>query len=114
MDIFRQHREANTARPSVGVRCHARDLQLQSEAFGIGLAGQHDDGGVIRNTLIPLAFALASSEDSTATQLLLLQSTDGYLQEACGFTLKDAKVAHLDGGLGVKGFKRFRAQGLGV
>ena len=88
------HRGHHTARPSVQVRCHARDLQLQVKLFALGWLAQHDDGGAIRNTFIPLAFALAPSEDCTATQLLQ-QSTHAHLQEACGFTLRDAKASRL-------------------
>ena len=65
------------------------------------------DGDVIRNTFVPLAFAVAPSETSTATSLLL-EAADGFVRAKCNVTLKQAKVAHLDGGTGlVKGFQDY-------
>ncbi|CAE7425565.1 unnamed protein product, partial [Symbiodinium sp. CCMP2592] len=108
MSVFEEHK---TAIRQHGLRlgCDATHEISNSRVklFALGWLAQHDDEGVIRNTFIPLAFALALSEDSNATELLL-QSTDRHLQEACGCTLKEAKVAHLDGGTGlVKGFQDY-------
>ncbi|CAE6943910.1 unnamed protein product, partial [Symbiodinium sp. CCMP2592] len=100
MHLHGQHRET-IMQHGLRLGCDATHEISNSKVklFALGWLAQHDDAGVIRNIFIPLAFALAPSEDGTAAHLLL-QSTDGYLKEACGFTLNDAKVAHPDGGTG--------------
>ena len=81
---------------------------MRSETFcfrNFRLAGTIRADFLIRSTFVPIAFALAPSESSTATHLLL-QTTDGHLQEKWGFTLKYATMVHLDGGTGlVKAFQ---------
>ena len=112
INIFRRHQGA-IQQHGWRLACDATHDVSNSNVklFALGWLAQYSDG-VIRNTFVPLAFGLAPSESSAATYLLL-RSTDGYLQQKCGFTLKDAKVAHLDGGTGlVKGFQDYFGTGL--
>ena len=112
INIFRRHQGA-IQQHGLRLACDATHDVSNSKVklFALGWLAQYSDG-VIRNTFVPLAFGLAPSESSAATYLLL-RSTDGYLQQKFGFTLKDAKVAHLDGGTGlVKGFQDYFGTGL--
>ena len=107
MDLLEQQKDAITQH-GLRLACDATHEISNSRVklFALGWLAQYIDGDVIRNTFVPLAFALAPSESSAAT-VLLLEAADGFVRK-CDVTLKQAKVAHLDGGTGlVKGFQDY-------
>ena len=62
--------------------------------FVLGWLAQHVESHHIRNTFVPLAFAMAPSESSLVTKFLL-EGTESFLNDRCGDTLKNAKVARM-------------------
>ncbi|CAE7944072.1 swnK, partial [Symbiodinium necroappetens] len=108
MDLFEQQKNAITQH-GLRLACDATHEISNSKVkrFALGWLAQYVDGDVIRNTFVPLAFAVAPSETSTAT-LLWLEAVDGFVRAKCDVTLKQAKVAQLDGGTGlVKEFQDY-------
>ena len=108
VDLLEQQKDAITQH-GLRLACDATHEISNSRVklFALGWLAQYVDGDVIRNTFVPLAFALAPSESSAAT-VLLLEAADGFVRAKCDVTLKQAKVAHLDGGTGlVKGFQDY-------
>ena len=109
MNLFEQQKDAITQH-GLRLACDATHEISNSKVklFALGWLAKYVDGDVIRNTFVPfLAFAVAPSETSTAT-LLLLEAVDGFVRAKCDITLKQAKVAHLDGGTGlVKEFQDY-------